>query len=315
MTNWGIAQIWNSSFEREEREPRKRSNLWASELGKAPIDIILSMQGEPVTNPPNPRSLRKFEAGNIWEWIMELILMRAGILTSSQQKCAYQYPGLLEVTGKADFIAGGIPDVTKANLEELHMPEIFIKAGSNIISYLEEKYPEGLPEQPIEIKSCSAYMFEIYEKKQAAADNHRIQLFHYLKSMDYDEGIIVYISRDDCRMLEVVVDHESEDEYKGYIENLTNWYNSDELPPKESEIVYDQELKKFQRNWKIAYSMYLKKLYGYESQKEYEDKYSPMVARFNRVLGRAIEGKEMTEKNKEIIKEIESQGFNFNELL
>lgn len=310
MSNWGLSEIWNQSLlEREERPRKERDNIWASELGKAPVDIYLSLRATEPTNPPNPRSLRKFEAGNIWEWIMSLILLRAGILKSDQAWCSYQYPGLLEVTGKADFIAGGVPDITKANLEELNMPEVFIKAGANIFNYLLEKYPNGLPEQPLEIKSTSSFMFDVYSTKKTASDNHKMQLFHYLKAMDYKQGMIIYISRDDCRMLEVPVYRDSpiEEQYKKHIEEITKYHKDNVQPPLEKPIEYDEVLEKFTKNWKIAYSQYLTKLYGYKDQKEFDDKYTPIVSKWNRVLTRVKDGKDMTEKNKEVLAEIKKE--------
>src|SRR3990167_9806570 len=72
--NWTFTDIWNKSIlDRKERPTIARNRLWASELGKSHLDIYLKMQGEITTNPPNARSLRKFEAGNIWEWIVGLI--------------------------------------------------------------------------------------------------------------------------------------------------------------------------------------------------------------------------------------------------
>src|SRR5258708_20285530 len=103
-SHWGLATAWNASLiDTEERELKVRDNLWASELGKAPIDVWLKMHGTKPTNPPNARSLRKFEAGNVFEWIVSLILKRAGILRESQKWSSFQYPGLLKVTGKPHF--------------------------------------------------------------------------------------------------------------------------------------------------------------------------------------------------------------------
>ena len=78
---WSFFKIWNESLEqREERPPKERQNLWASELGKSQVDVYLKMKGIAPTNPFSARSLRKFEAGNIWEWIVGLVLLRAGML-------------------------------------------------------------------------------------------------------------------------------------------------------------------------------------------------------------------------------------------
>lgn len=320
---WGFTQVWNSSLlQRQERDKRVRDHLWASELGKAPIDILLSMKGEKPTNPPNARSLRKFEAGNIWEWIISLILLRAGILKANQAWCSFRYPAEgkyqpLEVTGKADFIAGGIPEIARANLEELQMPEIFIRAGVNIINYLNERYPNGLDEQPLEIKSCSSFMFDVYSTKQDASKNHKMQLFHYLKAMNYPKGTIVYVSRDDCRMLEIPVTNPGpvEEDYKGHIDFISQHYSADMLPPKEHAIVFDDQLGKFAKNWHVAYSQYLTKLYNLKDQHEFDERYAPTVARWNRVLKRVLDDANMTDKNLEVIEEIKSEGFKWDEVV
>ena len=66
--DWGFGEVWNAALVSGESRPlTKRDNMWASELGKAPIDIWLRMNAVEPSNPPNPRSRRKFEAGNVFE--------------------------------------------------------------------------------------------------------------------------------------------------------------------------------------------------------------------------------------------------------
>ena len=113
---WSFYNIWNASLEegRPARILKPREKIWASELGGSMIDRYLKMTGIQPSNPPNPRSLRKFEAGNIWEAIVGYVLRRAGILQSKQDWIQYQYEGLLPVSGKLDYIGGGKPDYDKA---------------------------------------------------------------------------------------------------------------------------------------------------------------------------------------------------------
>jgi hypothetical protein len=109
-----FTQIWNNAL--EEESPRRyeaRDYLWASDLGKSNVDIYLSMKGEEPSNLANARLKRKFEAGNMWEWILGLVMRRAGLMTTSQGHTEHQYDGLLKVTGRYDFIGGG-----KAELEK-----------------------------------------------------------------------------------------------------------------------------------------------------------------------------------------------------
>jgi len=313
---WTFYQIWNKSLEdRQQKDPKPRDTIWATEIGGAFVDRYLKMKGEKPTNPPNARSLRKFEAGNIWECIIKYVLSRAGILISAQEWLKFEYPDLLPVTGKLDFVAGGNPDYQKA-VKLVHsefdwLPKSISKATLNIITSLREKFPDGLDPVILEIKSCSSFMFEKYERTKQASQHHRFQTFHYLKATGQPEGHIVYISKDDARMIEIGVYNpsETENEYYSDIQAMTHFIRTGKQPPLEKPIVFDPDFLKFSANWKIAYSNYLTKLYGFENQMQFDNKYKPIVERWNRVLGRISEGKNMTKNNEEALGEIKKEGF------
>jgi len=314
---WSFYQVWNESLEqRKEREIRPRQNIWASEIGGAKIDRYLKMKGIKPTNPPNPRSLRKFEAGNIWEAIIGYVLNRAGILQSKQDWLSYKYDGLLEVTDKLDYIAGGIPDYNKAKkvISEFNwLPPFIAKATLAIVGRLKEKFPNGLDNIILELKSCSSFMFEKYETNPDAPNHHKLQLFHYLKAKNMSEGHIVYVCKDDARLIELGVFNPSptEEEYKKDIEEMTNYIQNNIEPEKEKFIEFDG---RFFANWKVGYSTYLTKLYNFKTQKEFDDVYKPVVERWNRVLGRIKEKKELTENNLKTIEEMKKEGFNIKEI-
>lgn len=314
---WSFYQIWNESLEENggQKILQPRDRIWATEVGGAFVDRYLKMTGIQPTNPPNPRSLRKFEAGRIWEHIVGYVLKRAGILIDSQEWVRYQYERLLPVTGKLDFIAGGNPDYDKAvtllQREFNWLPAFISKATQKIVQKLKAEYPDGLEKVILEIKSCSSFMFEVYEKNNTASPNHKYQNFHYLKAKNFHEGHIVYISKDDARLLEIGVFNPSiiETGYKKDIEDMTNYLNTNTQPPLEKYIVFDKEFKRFSANWKVAYSQYLTYLYNIKNQKEFDDKYKPIAERWNRILERIKEGKEMTENNKVAIDEMAKEGF------
>jgi hypothetical protein len=308
---WSFYQVWNKSLEnRKDRPPSIRSNIWASEIGGAFIDRYLKMTGVKPTNPPNARALRKFEAGNMMEWIVDMVLKRAGVLIDVQEWVSYQYPDLLEVTGKIDQLAGGKPDWEKAKVEveKLELPEFFGRATEAIIKHFADKYPDGLEKIILETKSCSSFMFDKYEAN-GADERHKMQAFHYLMAKDMKEAHIVYISKDDLRMLEFGVFRtpELEEIYKDDIRKMTNYIRTKKKPNKEKEIAYDQG--KFYANWKVGYSNYLTKLYGYKNQGEFDSKYKKRVASWNRVIKRVKEKKNITQKNKIILKEIKEAGY------
>lgn len=314
-----LTEIWNASLEqREERPNAPRDHLWASELGLAPVDIWLRLKGEPPTNPPNARSLRKFEASNIFEWMVRLILQRCGILVSTQERCEHQYEGLLKVAGKLDFRVGveetNYQDSTQ-KLNSLDLPESFLRAGLALRDWWTANTLEA---RIIELKSCSGRMFNQFEKKKTASRNHRIQLFHYLKSLNIDQGELAYISRDDCRILSVPVAKSSliiEDDYRWHIAEITNYVNDGRQPPIEKCVTWDPDVGKFTANWQVKYSGYLTRLYGFKDQMEFENLYNPVVLRWNRVMTRVKNGDKMTPKNTVALEEIATSGFDHKALL
>lgn len=304
-----LESIWNASVASEGRDPEPRDYLWASELGKAPIDLYLRLKGTPESNPPNMRSLRKFDMGNTHEFIINTVLERCGLLVDSQKKVRYQYPGLMMVSGKIDQLFGGKIDYEKAKSEikRLRLPEQYILKAKNLLEVFSKEYPEGVKETLMETKSTSAFMFDVYAKRKSASENHRIQLFHYLKSEGRDIGHLAYVSRDDGRMIVLPVTNPGADEalYKNHIKTITDYYHAGEQPPKEEMIVFDSELLSFKDNWKVKYSPYLTLLYDFKSQMEYESMFKPMVSRFNRVVTRIAKGDKMTANNLEAIKEMQ----------
>jgi hypothetical protein len=305
--SWSLAGTWNESLvNRTERPLRIRDYCWASEIGGSMIDRYLKMTGVPQTNPPNARSLRKFEAGNLFEWILQFVLKRAGILLDSQEWVDHKYPGMLRVTGKMDFLAGGQPDWAKARAEigSLGLPEMLSRASLAIIDNLESTFGnEVLKTIILEAKSVSSFMMDRYEATGQANPNHRCQLFHYLKGKEMQEGHVVYICRDDCRMLEIGVFNPSivETEYKSDLEQITYYIQHQTEPRKEEEVFFDETVFSFQKNWRIEYSGYLTRLYGYKEPIEYRERWDKPVAAMNRVFKRCVTGAKMTDLNLKVI--------------
>lgn len=319
--SWGMAQVWNMILgSKPERPAQERARIWASELGKEPIEVFLKMRGVEGTNPPNQRSKRKFVAGNFFERLVGYVLKVAGIYKDSQEWVSYTYPGLLEVSGKIDFFAGGIPDYDswkeKLTEGERYLIQDFMDPIEGVINNFREKYPEGLGDLYLEVKSCSVFIMNAMEATGRSSKNHRLQLFLYLKAKNYPRGMIEYICRDDLRMYEVEVQNPSdvEIEFKAAIEEITRYYNAHKntpvekfllkpdssdvikweynfanlpgLPPLAKEVTWDEDLGKFTRNWGIEYSNYLSMLYGYATPEEYREAVTPIANRWNRVMKR-----------------------------
>lgn len=316
---WSFSQIWNKSLEEApQRELKPRANIWASEVGGSFIDRYLKMTAVAPSNPYDARTLRKFEAGKLEEWLVGMVLKRAGIAYEGQRWSTFRYPGFLETTGKSDYYAGGNVDWEKAKTEVdmLGLPEFFGRAADNIIKEFSEKYPNGLNKIVLEVKSCSAMMMEKYIKL-GADPRHAAQAFHYLKADNLQEAHIVYISKDDLRMTEVGVMNPSpiEDFYKDDIEAMSYYYTRNIKPAIEQEMIFDEFVGKFSANHKVKYSNYLTMLYNYKDQGEFEAKYKPITGKWNRTLTRCVNGDKMTPLNLETIEEIKKTFPKFDEVV
>lgn len=316
-----MAEVWNAALEdQEKREMKPREKLWASELGGSSIDLYLKLKGTPLSNPPNARSLRKFEAGNVFEWIVSLILKRANILVQGQKWCQYQYEGLLPVSGKADFIAGTMPPDFESGeefiqfLSRAEIPEVFLRGFDRVLKHIKENHPRGIEEMPMEIKSVSSFAMDLMERTEEPIERHGVQEVHYLKAMGYPKGKLVYICRDDLRMMEFTVELNDvwEGRYKSAIERVSKFYYANEMPAKEPLLIFKDG--RFTKNFNVEYSGYLTMLYGFKEPREYSEVYAKLASSWNRVLKRVKEGKKMTPKNEDVLKEIVAFGFKPEEL-
>lgn len=320
---WTLSKVWNESLEqRIERPALPRERMWATDLGKSDIDVYLRLIGEEPSNKINPRGLRKIEAGNIWEWIVKLILIRCGIYRESQLRIEAALPdvaNVLPVSGKIDYIAGGVPDYEKAKheVENLLLPDIFKRLADNVIAYFEKEYPNGLDEKILEIKSVSSFVFEKVEKTGKAVIGHELQTFHYAHNRQ-QEAALVYVCRDDMRLYEVPILPNDQNRLKAYrdkIIRMSEFYNKKQMPEKEPLTVFDEDTLRFSRNYNIEYSSYLTKLYGFKEPDEYHEAFQPMCERFNRVLARVEEGKDMTANNLEALEEMKKQGVDVDKVI
>lgn len=318
--DYGIFQAWLAGLRSTPtRTLEVRDYLWASELYSAPIDVWLKMRAEPYTNPPNDRSIMKFEAAHIVEYIIGLILRRAGILKGEEVRCEYQYPDMLKVTGRMDKLMGGKPDFdkAKAELESMGLPEGFVRASEFTIKALNEKYPNGLEDMPMEIKSVSSFAMDAMERNKVSVKRHRVQLYHYLISGGYKMGKLVYYCRDDARVIEfnIFLDSPVEKEYKEQITLYTKFHRETLPPNKESMLVWDEDFRKFSKNFNVEYSPYLTKLYSFEKSRDYSEIWAKKATTWNSTIARVKAGKKMTPLNEERLEEMRKEGYSIEELV
>jgi len=313
---WTLQSVWNEALDSQAPrvyEPRQR--LWASELYGSDIDIVLKLRGEQPTNPPDARALRKMEAGNMVEDFVDIVLRRAGLLRSTQDRITFKEGELLEVSGKIDFLAGGVVDekIIDAMISEQPEGDSFKK---RLLLKIKEKFVgRKFQTKILEIKSAALFTYNKVEATGKPLRGHGLQAYHYARNGKM-ESAICYICRDDLRMTEIPIFpymEQLEEQYLEKIEKITRYYKSGELPPKEPLIEYDEETGRFATNFRVQYSPYLTRLYGFNHPEEYggpKGAYSKKVKSWNSVLKRVAEGKQMTGSNHDYLREMESFGFN-----
>lgn len=316
--NWSLTHIWDQAFNLVPEEIKPRGYLYASELGGSFIDTYYKMTGIQYSNAPTKVARQKMEAGKVWEAIVKFVLKRAGILKLCQEKVDSQLPGLLEVHGRLDFLAGGLVDLkqseeitilVKVLFQELGMPEVYLQIADNVLRMVYEMRENGsnsvnLTEYVMDVKSVSNFVFELVQGQGKPSLGHKLQVFHYSSHLKYPAGRITYINRDDCRILELNVycNGETFGEYSGWITQMTDYWNTGTEPPKEPLIIWNPVTCRFYKNTMgVEWSRYLTMIYGYASPNEFREHVTPLVSGGNRVLGRCAGNKKMTDKNRDMI--------------
>ena len=322
---WNLASIWNQVALKENRELKPRDYIYASEVGSPLCDRFLKMNAVPFTNPPNNRSLRKFLAGNLMEFVVKSILIAAGIYKHDEVKVdAQPYADCLEVHGRLDFVAGGYIDEELAyrHLTALNLPDYLTVIGQKII---DAYCGQELVKRILELKAVSTFAMDKVERTNRAIANHSLQAYHYQKNGGI-AAAICYVCKDDCRMAQFnVYENEAEPLYRKDLEQITYYYRKGEQPPKEPLAKFDDGLGKFSKNLGVEYSPYLTMLYNFETPDDYRAAVT-YIDSWNRTLARYVQAETggktptgkpivITPKNKEARASIEAAGYNFDDCL
>lgn len=324
MNKFLLTDVWNSTIEKGDKKLEPRSRVYASELGGSMIDRYLKMKGEAYTNPPNSRSMRKFMAGDIWEWIVQTVLVKAGIKYRTQERVMVEYDGLLPISGRLDFIVTGETDFENVTIDE-NMPPFMQKLTEAIVNNFKGKVFE---ESILEIKSVGSFVFESLLANDNPKTHHMLQAFVYKKATGLPANV-VYVCRDDVRILQYSIDSvydELEEMVKEDLKEITRYHNENIEPEPEKLILWDGIGEKFTKNWKVEYSPYLSKLYKrkkneddkeetpFEQPDEYYEWVAPIISGLNRVVKRIKEGKEMTKSNEEWLEKSKEYGYQIDTL-
>lgn len=315
---WSIKKVWNDCFDIPPQAVIPRDYLYASEVGHSFINVYYKMKGVQPTNYPTSVAKMKMEAGKVWESIVRMVLKRAGIMQSAQEKVDFNLRGLLSVHGRMDFIGGGAIDLdqiaeTSMHLkmlwEEMDMPETYVQIADRTlesVAMLAERGVTLLETMPLEVKSVSSYVWNMIEGTGKPTPYHESQTFHYTHGKKLPKGRVIYINRDDCRIeeMDVMNDDENLGKYKAWVKLMSEYWYAQEEPEKEELIGFNTIDFKFRKKtMEIEWSPYLKLIYGFASPMEYREVVDKPVKSFNYTFTRCVNGDKMTPTNLAAIQE------------
>jgi len=276
--NWSIIGIWNEEENLDRYEIKARDYINATDIGKPFLDRYYKMIGEPETNPFEPRILRIFSAGEEFHFLLRRIFRKIGFLIDYEQRI--EIPAtetLLKVVGYYDMKLGGNVNLVKAE-EAINKEDFsdFIKAKAlKIAKYFAERYPNGLEPVICEVKSVNSLAFVAHQHGKGylkdVYPHHVLQIYTYLKATGIRQGRLLYISKDNLLIEEHLVnlnDRNWENLWQLDIKTMSDFYRNKVLPPRESDIVKDEE-GKWKPNWRIERSTYLTKITGFKDKKEW----------------------------------------------
>lgn len=277
-----IAQHWNKVVRKDYNNKLKiRDYITFGDLGKPYLDRYLKMIGEPITNEFDERVLRIFDAGHVMEFIVLRALTMAGLLNVKQEYVEIpRTDKSLRVMGYLDCTIGGFvnwqqaEEIIKRHLDEYKLnldDQLLEQKAINIIQGLKEEYSNGeIEEMLVEVKSINSMAFWAHKNRDRQGNfigypHNKLQLYGYQKAKQIKKGLLFYISKDDFVLEEIgqlLGDEKLEALFKEDTEKMTNYFLTKTEPPKEEDIVWNEQKKTFEANWRIERSNYLTRITG-----------------------------------------------------
>ena len=318
---WTFSQIWEESFRAlDDRPLMRRDRIYASELGGSFRDRYLQMFAHPPSNPFNFRSKGKMMAGKFFEDVAAIILTATGLLQDRQLVARVELPNMLPVSGKKDFVAGGVIDWEKAEYEAAAIKKLFSLSKTETSQFVIHMVDKILPhfkhlfsfnpamKYVMEFKSLSGFVFNLVKSNNKPRRGHDLQLLTYLlpkDSRDIERGFIQYISREDVMLHDIFIERSPAilKEFKKDVATMTEYYNSagknylKNIPPPDPEIIFEDASFSFRKNNLVEYSKYLTYTYGYKNIDHFKEKWDKTISGWNATFKRCVKGDNMTALN------------------
>lgn len=265
----GLRQHLDAEIKRAESEYHKSANpsWYPSDLGKDLFVRFIKRKGYDSL-PMNPRTLRKFEIGKLWEARLHQVIDAR--------------------------IARGEGNIKEIDLHPEATNEAFKKRVEDNELELRGYYDRLLLVKPnmfsdewwvvvYEIKSVASTSFHKQKKEGEQPLGNRMQMMFYLKRMSDEDywnkivgncqklygitptkivGVLSQVSKDDGSMWERTyeLDKDMYSRIEREIRALNEFWKKGELPPKPDLIIFEDGVAKV--NWEISYSNFVHHIIG-----------------------------------------------------
>jgi len=288
MQKWTIQKCWNEVVNIEKYERKERDYISASDIGKPYLDRYYKMIGEPESNPISERVFRIFAAGIQYHSLVKGVFRKIGILMDFEQRVELpETEERVKIVGYYDLLVGGKVNKEKAKKDieaELDWTPWQKSIALSISEYFVNTYPEGLEPTVIEVKSIHSNAMDLGYLKDGHI-HYKFQLLTYLIGKKIEEGKLFYISRNDLTLAEYLVDLNQKplvEAWEDDVNTMSRYYRNRQLPPREKDIIWDEERQRFIPNWRIERSPYFTKMTGFKDVKEWKVLLRPKLREQNK---------------------------------
>lgn len=228
METFSIQNLINQAIA-EKQEQKEKTSWWPTDCGKCLSGVYYSRLGAKPDSEFDERTLRVFSVGKVFEeWV-------SGLFFETVWAENHDPKGQVRV----------------------EIPEYDLTGYIDLVVHVEGR------KIPYEFKTVHSRKFWYMTQRGQADDQHRMQLWWYLKFLNVPEGRLVYISKDDLAIQEYPVflnDEELSKEAIGDIGKLMVAWKT-QVPPEPATLFvksFDKKKNKdvYKLNWQADYCRY-----------------------------------------------------------
>jgi hypothetical protein len=201
-----------------------------------------------------------------------------------------------------DFLDDTLVESAILRISEKPLPEWLERKALKFIDELQKKYPNGIKSLTAEIKSVNSMAFWAHKNRTkdgffAGYEHNKLQLLTYIIATKQEEGRLFYISKDDLTLEETPIgsntaSKELLNKWNKDVKEMSEYYRTNIIPPKEPDVIFNENKKKYELNWKVGRSSYLTKITGFKNKDDWDKATRTEVNAKNKIMRDELKQKE-----------------------